>query len=254
MKRYEQNRIYISTEAQARIREFRVLIVGMGMGSSIAETMLRMGFERITLVDTAIVEAQLLSYENFTMVDVGIPKVEALRTRLLSINPDATIVVHAEKLCEEGISMLVHKNDVIINCLPLSDEYTLVWDSIATEQGLYVLHPCNIGFAVAVMVIKPGGTSLTNVCSVREMRSLGDLTAVKYITDYFNYWVRPKLWIEQVMAKCRKEKAPRILPQMSLAAAYAAGICTSVVYRIVQGEYVKSFPKFYYYSECDDLD
>ena len=45
VKRYERNRIYISDKDQAKIKDFRVLLAGAGIGSNVAETLLRIGFE-----------------------------------------------------------------------------------------------------------------------------------------------------------------------------------------------------------------
>lgn len=74
-----------------RIKDFRVLLAGAGIGSNIAETLLRIGFETITLVDGDVVEESNLNRQNYTEEDVEKPKVEALKKRLLSINPNAQI-------------------------------------------------------------------------------------------------------------------------------------------------------------------
>ena len=57
MGRYDRNRIYISAGQQERIRSYRVFIGGAGIGSLVAECALRLGFERITVVDMDSAEA-----------------------------------------------------------------------------------------------------------------------------------------------------------------------------------------------------
>lgn len=42
--------------------------------------------------------------------------------------------------------------------------------------------------------------------------------------------------------------------QLSIASSLVGGICTLILIRIVRGKFVKVFPKFYYYSEHDDLN
>lgn len=91
MERYERNRIYISERVQKEIRDFRLLFAGAGIGSHIAETALRMGFEHITLVDEEVVRTDHLNSQNYCAADVDRLKVEALKERLLCINPDAQI-------------------------------------------------------------------------------------------------------------------------------------------------------------------
>ena len=48
-KMYSRNRIYIKPDEQEKIKHFRVLLGGAGIGSIIAECALRMGFETITI-------------------------------------------------------------------------------------------------------------------------------------------------------------------------------------------------------------
>jgi tRNA A37 threonylcarbamoyladenosine dehydratase len=93
--RYEtftsRNAGYVSENLQRQIRKTRLLVAGCGIGSTIAETCLRLGFQHLTLVDKDQVEAHNLNRQNFTAGDVGTQKVDALAKRLLAINPSASI-------------------------------------------------------------------------------------------------------------------------------------------------------------------
>ena len=93
MGRYDYNRIFISDQEQETIRNCRVCIGGAASGSVIAECALRLGFEKMTLVDNSSVQMSDLNRHNFTMEDIGHNKAEAVGRRLLSINPDADIRV-----------------------------------------------------------------------------------------------------------------------------------------------------------------
>ena len=44
-EKYNRNRIYIKPDEQEKIKHFRVLLGGAGLGSVIAECALRLGFE-----------------------------------------------------------------------------------------------------------------------------------------------------------------------------------------------------------------
>ena len=90
-ERYGRNRIYVDAEEQEQVRGFRVFLGGAGIGSIIAECALRFGFETLTIVDGDKVEELNLNRQNYRMCDIGKPKVEALKERLLSINPSANI-------------------------------------------------------------------------------------------------------------------------------------------------------------------
>lgn len=254
MKRYERNRIYISDEEQMRIKDFRVLLAGAGIGSNIAETLLRIGFETITLVDGDVVEESNLNRQNYTEEDVEKPKVEALKKRLLSINPNAQISTINTFINHENVRDIIVEHDIAINTLDFKSDIPFVFDHLCAEQGIYVLHPYNIGFAGIVMVVSPNGTKLESLLSEGESYLGFEKRAIQHITDYFNYWVRPKIWIEEVQRTYEKEKMLLPPPQLSIASSLVGGICASILIRIVRGEFVKIFPKFYYYSEYDDLN
>ena len=92
-EKYNRNRIYIKPDEQERIKHFRVLLGGAGIGSIIAECALRMGFETITIIDGDKVEESNLNLQNYRLEDISNYKAESLAKRLLSINPKANIRV-----------------------------------------------------------------------------------------------------------------------------------------------------------------
>lgn len=68
----------------------RVHIIGCGsVGSTIAENLARCGVTKFTLYDFDVVEAHNIVNQMFTADQVGMPKTEALRDIIVSINPDA---------------------------------------------------------------------------------------------------------------------------------------------------------------------
>lgn len=91
MERYSRNRLYIPSNEQEIIKNTPILVGGCGLGSNIAECMLRLGFESITLVDGDKVELSNLNRQNYVGVDIGKQKSEQIYERLKSINPQANI-------------------------------------------------------------------------------------------------------------------------------------------------------------------
>lgn len=67
----------------------RIHIIGCGsVGSAVAELLARAGLTNITLWDFDTVEEHNIANQMFTSMDVGRPKVEAVRDMILAINPD----------------------------------------------------------------------------------------------------------------------------------------------------------------------
>lgn len=254
MERYVRNRIYISDQDQAKIKDFRVLLAGVGMGSNIAETLLRLGFETMTLIDDSLVERSDLNFQNYTEEDLGLPKAEALKRRLLSINSKAQISAINTPINHENISEIILGHDVAINCLDFRSDIPFVFDRLCAEQGIYVLHPYNVGFAGIVMVVSPNGERLESLLPKGKFPQEFEKYAVRHITDYFNYWARPKVWIEEIMYTHEKEGQLLSPSRLSIASSLVSGMCASILVRIVRNEFIKTFPKFYYYTEHDDLN
>lgn len=67
----------------------RIHIIGCGaIGSLLGDTLARMGLTKITLYDFDTVESHNIANQVYTENDLNKPKVQALRERMLTINPD----------------------------------------------------------------------------------------------------------------------------------------------------------------------
>lgn len=90
---FRRSELLLGSEAMERIAQKRVIIFGVGgVGSWCAESLVRSGIRRLTIVDSdrvciTNVNRQLMA----TTATIGQVKVEALKERLLSINPSAEI-------------------------------------------------------------------------------------------------------------------------------------------------------------------
>jgi UBA/THIF-type NAD/FAD binding protein len=256
MERYERNRIYVSEIEQQQIKDFRILLGGAGLGSNIAETALRLGFECITIVDGDRVEESNLNRQNYEQDDVGTYKADALKKRLLRINPEARIKAIPQFVNSENIREIIKGHNVAVNALDFMDDIPFLFDRICADHDMFVLHPFNVGYAGIVMVMHPEGPSLDNLRGEADGNSETkrfERCAVRHVTDYFNYWARPRLWIEEVLRKYEAEKEILPPPQLAIASSLVGGMCSSILFRISTGGFVKTFPRFYYYSEYDDL-
>lgn len=121
-------------EALERMAQRRVIIFGVGgVGSWCAEALVRTGFRRLTIVDSdrvclTNINRQLMA----TTATVGEVKVEALRRRLLAINPEAEITALGEVYSAETAGRF-HL-----------DEFDYIVDAIDSlhDKALLILHAC----------------------------------------------------------------------------------------------------------------
>ena len=127
---FNRTELLLGKEAMERIRQKRVIIFGVGgVGSWCAECLVREGIEHLTLVDSDVVcitnvNRQLMA----TTQTIGEPKVEALRGRLLEINPDADILALQKNFSKEtAADFHLEDYDYIIDAIDsLRDKIELI--------------------------------------------------------------------------------------------------------------------------------
>ena len=90
---FARSETLLGEKAMETLRNTRVIIFGVGgVGSYAAEALIRTGLTHLTIVDGDTVQASNLNRQlPATRATMGLPKVEALKARLLEINPDAEI-------------------------------------------------------------------------------------------------------------------------------------------------------------------
>ena len=91
---FSRSEALFGSEVLEALRSKRVILFGIGgVGSWAAETLIRTGLTHLTIVDGDTVQPSNLNRQlPATQQTMGLPKVEALRERLLTINPEAEIV------------------------------------------------------------------------------------------------------------------------------------------------------------------
>lgn len=137
---FQRTELLIGDEAMKRLRSKRVIIFGVGgVGSWCAESLIRSGIRQLTIVDSDVVcESNINRQLMATTKTIGQAKVDVLRERLLSINPNAEITALQQVFNEETADSF-HM-----------DNYDYVIDAIDSlkDKALLILMACkeNVGF------------------------------------------------------------------------------------------------------------
>ena len=86
---------YLKPQQLAVIQSKKVGIGGAGgLGSNCAMILVRSGFKTLEIIDQDLIDASNLNRQQYYTAEIGLPKVEMLKKRLLEINPDADILIH----------------------------------------------------------------------------------------------------------------------------------------------------------------
>ena len=138
---FRRSELLLGNETMERIAQTRVIIFGVGgVGSWRAESLVRSGIRRLTIVDSdrvciTNINRQLMA----TTKTVGQVKVEALRERLLTINPKAEITALQKIFTEEtSASFSIDSYDYIIDAIDsLKDKALLILMACQTKAKLF---------------------------------------------------------------------------------------------------------------------
>lgn len=117
---FHRTRLLVGDAALERIHRTRVILFGVGgVGSWCAESLVRSGVQQLTLVDSDCVSITNVNRQlPATLPNVGRVKVEALRERMLTINPDAQITARQEIYnADNAESFHLETYDVIIDAI-----------------------------------------------------------------------------------------------------------------------------------------
>ena len=131
----------LGDETMERIAQKRVIIFGVGgVGSWCAESLVRSGIRRLSIVDSdrvciTNINRQLMA----TTKTVGQVKVEALKERLLAINPKAEITALQKIFTEETASDFhIEEYDYIIDAIDsLKDKALLIEMACQTKARFF---------------------------------------------------------------------------------------------------------------------
>lgn len=154
MERGSQRRteLLLGNDNLDKIRNTKVLIFGLGgVGSWCAESLIRTGVKKITIVDSDRVcvtncNRQLMA----TTKTVGLVKVEALRERLLEINPNAEVTA-LQKIYEPETAESFHMEeyDVIIDAIDsLKEKADLILRATSLPEN--ILFVSSMGAALRI--------------------------------------------------------------------------------------------------------
>ncbi len=133
---FHRAELLLGSETMSRLSQLNVIIFGVGgVGSWCAEALARNGVGRMTIVDgDRVCESNINRQLMATTSTIGLPKVEALRERLLDINPSIKVTALQMVFTQETAdSFHLDDYDYVIDAIDsLSDKALLI--RLATQS------------------------------------------------------------------------------------------------------------------------
>ncbi len=138
MERYDRHLKLLGENNFQKIQQATIGVIGTGgLGSTVLQLLVRMGFGTIHHWDYAILDAPDLNRQLlYEMSDIGRKKVDAANDRLKQINPEIQIFSHHERLDKNSN---VPKLDLVIDCLD-NFKSRFVLDFLFFDKGTAIIH------------------------------------------------------------------------------------------------------------------
>ena len=134
---FERSVQALGREAFERLQQARVILFGVGgVGGWCAESLVRTGIQHLTIVDCDVVDATNINRQIVaTSANIGHSKVEEMRQRLLTINPQADIVaLHQRYTADTADSFHLADYDCILDAIDsIPDKVHLLYTATRTD-------------------------------------------------------------------------------------------------------------------------
>jgi tRNA A37 threonylcarbamoyladenosine dehydratase len=205
---FQRTELLLGEEIMSEIAGKKVIIFGIGgVGSWCAESLIRSGIKHLTLVDSdRICVTNINRQIQATTQTVGEVKTEALKNRLLLINPEATIVAIQKIYSKHNQDFFqLEQYDYIIDAIDsLGNKINLIRMATRTDAGFF----SSMGASLKLDPTKVEVAEFWNVkgcplgSKIRKMIRKGDLPAKKFLCVFSEEMLESK----GTPASCGTEK------------------------------------------------
>jgi len=115
-----------------------------GLGSVVAECLLRSGIGKLIIADFDVVDKSNLNRQRYFADQVGKLKVEAAKENLLRINPKAVIESYNQKITAENVPQIFAEATIVAECLDEVQQKQILVETILTRTGKAIVSASGI--------------------------------------------------------------------------------------------------------------
>ena len=128
-----------------KVSQARVGLAGAGgLGSNCALNLVRSGFSRLTIVDFDIIIPANLDRQFYFLDQVGLNKVEALKTNLLRVNPELKIEALVKRIDRENINSIFAECDIVVECFDRAEHKKMLVEELM-RSGKFIVAVSGVG-------------------------------------------------------------------------------------------------------------
>lgn len=239
-ERLIRTEMLIGKEGIDKLNKTKVAIFGVGgVGTYVAEGLVRAGVGRFLLVDDdTIVESNLNRQIHATIDTIGESKVEVMKKRMLSINPDADIEINRSFILYDNIDDVVSDDiDYMVDALDtVTAKIALVLKS--KELNIPMISAMGTGNKFEPTMLKVSDIFKTNVCPLcKVMRKELKVRGIKRLKVVYSEENPTKPLFQPQSQEIQQEEIPNM--HQKRATPGSMSFVPSVAGMIIASEVVK---------------
>ncbi|MDP2787175.1 MAG: ThiF family adenylyltransferase [Pseudomonadota bacterium] len=250
---------YIDDMTQTKIRNTKLLIAGCGIGSGPAVCAARLGFENFILVDGDVVDAHNLNRQFYDFADVGKPKVEALKDKILRINPQAKVEAVQAYLDADNTDAIVGKADIVFDTVDFLDLQAILRLHLsAKKHHVEIFTALSVGFGALVWYFPASSPlSLADLIApdIERVRAAGGGDASSYVDVFAAFIGRLVPYLdsevtEQITEVLTRMKDGKPCPasQVAVGSFSIGAMAVSMIHDLLSGRPVVAAPQLVLHS------
>ncbi|MGL6066389.1 MAG: tRNA threonylcarbamoyladenosine dehydratase [Cetobacterium sp.] len=170
---FQRTELLMGEENLHKLKNAHVLVFGVGgVGGFIVESLVRAGVGELTVVDFDTIDITNLNRQIIaTQNTVGQDKVEAIKNRALSINPDIKVNAYKEKFFKEKKEMFFSNDKKYSYIVDAIDLVTAKLDLIviAKELNIPIISSMGTGNKINPTMLEVADISKTSVCPLAKV-------------------------------------------------------------------------------------
>lgn len=225
---FMRSELLLGSEGMEKLAKSTVAVFGVGgVGSFAVEALARTGIGNILLIDYDIIDITNINRQiHATMKTVGLPKIEAMRDRILDINPNLNVTIFKEKYNESTKEMLLSpKYDYVIDAIDMvSSKIDLIVE--CKKRGIPIISSMGAGNKLNPTMFQVGDIYSTKVCPLAKV--------MRYELRKRNIEALKVVWSEEVPRSINLEGS-----DLRKAVPGSIGFVPSVVGLIIASEVIK---------------
>lgn len=188
---HSRNMGLLTMEEQQKIDDKRLLIAGCGVGSLIAISAARLGFEKFILIDGDTVELSNINRQGYSSKDVGKFKVNALAKRIKQINPHAEIKKYPVFVDLKNAKRLVHKADIIIDSIdPDAAIAVIAMHRAAQKEHKTIIQPTDVGWGAMLQIFTPESISYEKMIGLNPETPVEKVSNEEAFGKFIEFFVK----------------------------------------------------------------